>query len=48
MHDIGFEEALDLVRKHISPLSPETILSWDLVGRVCANDVSCGDRLSIP
>ena len=23
MHDISFEEALDLVRKHISPLSPE-------------------------
>ena len=24
IHDISFEEALDLVRKHISPMSPET------------------------
>ena len=23
IHDISFEEALDLVREHISPLSPE-------------------------
>lgn len=40
MLDISFEEASDLVRKNISPLSPETVFTSKLVGRVCATDVT--------
>ncbi len=39
MYDIGFEEALVLARKNISPLGLENVAVSELVGRVCAGDV---------
>jgi len=38
MHDIGFEQARDLVRQSISPLGLETVPTSELVGRVCGKD----------
>jgi molybdopterin molybdotransferase len=40
MFDIGFEEALDLVRKNILALNPEAVFSTELVGRICATDLN--------
>jgi molybdopterin molybdotransferase len=39
MHYIGFDAALNLALRNISPLGSETLPTSDIVGRVCAEDV---------
>jgi molybdopterin molybdotransferase len=39
MYDIGFDRALDLAFRSISPLGAETVPTSELVGRVCAEDL---------
>jgi molybdopterin molybdotransferase len=39
MYDIGFDLALDLALRNISPSGVETVPTSELVGRVCAEDV---------
>ena len=40
MYDIGFDEAWDLARKSMPTLGPEKVHVSELVGRVCARDVT--------
>jgi len=39
MHDIGFQQALELSLKNVRPLGLESVLTSELLGRVCGEDV---------
>lgn len=39
MYDIGFEQALDLALRNMSPVGTEIVSTSEVVGRVCSRDV---------
>lgn len=39
MYDIGFGQALEIIKKNVSPLGPESVFASDVVGRVCGTAV---------